>query len=136
MQVASWNVNSVRTRLTHVTDWLQANPVDVLCLQETKVQDKDFPIEAFTELGYQVEVYGQKSYNGVALVSKEPLEDVRRGFAGVLPEETVGDLDTQKRVISGKLNGVRILNLYVPNGSSIGSEKYDYKLSWLALLKQ
>ncbi|MEM6351347.1 MAG: exodeoxyribonuclease III [Cyanobacteria bacterium P01_D01_bin.14] len=136
MKVASWNVNSVRTRLTHVIDWLTANPVDVLCLQETKVQDKDFPIEAFTELGYQVEVYGQKSYNGVALVSKEPLEDVRRGFAGVLPEETVGDLDAQKRVISGKLNGVRILNLYVPNGSSIGSEKYDYKLSWLALLKQ
>ena len=137
MQVASWNVNSVRTRLSHVTDWLKANPdVDVLCLQETKVVDADFPKAPFEELGYHLYIYGQKAYNGVALISKAPLDDVRMGFGAILDDNTVGDLDDQKRVISGVLNGVRILNLYVPNGSSIGSEKYDYKLRWLALLKQ
>ena len=136
MQVASWNVNSIRTRLSQVTDWLQQNPVDVLCLQETKVVDKDFPTAAFAEIGYQAQVYGQKTYNGVALISQEPLEDVRRGFGAVLPAGTVGDLDDQKRVISARLGEARILNLYVPNGSSIGSEKYEYKLRWLALLKQ
>ncbi|MEM1238595.1 MAG: exodeoxyribonuclease III [Cyanobacteria bacterium P01_H01_bin.26] len=137
MQVASWNVNSVRTRLGHVTDWLRANPaVDVLCLQETKVVDADFPKTAFEELDYHTYIYGQKAYNGVALISKTSLEDVRMGFGAILEEATVGELDDQKRLISGVLNGVRIVNLYVPNGSSIGSEKYNYKLSWLALLKQ
>ena len=135
MQVTSWNVNSVRTRLTHVTEWLQANPVDVLCLQETKVVDEDFPEAAFTDIGYNVYAYGQKSYNGVALISKEPLEDVQMGFGAVMNTESVGNLDDQKRVISGLLNDVRVVNLYVPNGSSIGSEKYEYKLAWLALLK-
>lgn len=137
MQVASWNVNSVRTRLDHVTDWLTTNPdVDVLCLQETKVVDPDFPKAPFEELNYHTYIYGQKAYNGVALISKTPLEDVRMGFGAILDEDTVGDLDDQKRVISGVLDGVRILNLYVPNGSSIGSEKYKYKLRWLALLKK
>ncbi len=136
MQAASWNVNSVRTRLGHVTDWLQENPVNMLCLQETKVVDADFPKTPFEELDYHVYIYGQKAYNGVALISKTPLEDVRMGFGAILNEDTVGDLDDQKRVISGVLNGVRILNLYVPNGSSVGSEKYEYKLRWLALLKQ
>lgn len=136
MKVTSWNVNSVRTRLEHVTGWLEANPVDVMCLQETKVVDEDFPEQAFIDIGYHAYFYGQKSYNGVALLSKEPLTDVQKGFGAVLDEATVGDLDTQKRVISGVLGDVRIVNLYVPNGSSIGSEKYEYKLSWLALLKQ
>ena len=136
MKVTSWNVNSVRTRLEQVTDWLKANPVDVLCLQETKVVDKDFPEQAFADIGYFAYYHGQKSYNGVALISKEPLEEVQLGFGAILDEETVGDLDDQKRVISGVLEGVRVVNLYVPNGSAIGSEKYDYKLSWLALLKQ
>jgi exodeoxyribonuclease-3 len=136
MKVASWNVNSIRTRLPHVTDWLQANPVDVLCLQETKVIDQDFPRAAFAELGYQAYVYGQKAYNGVALISRHPLEAVRLGFSAVLEADCVGDLDDQKRVISGILNGVQIVNLYVPNGSSLGSDKYAYKLRWLGLLKQ
>lgn len=137
MQVASWNVNSIRTRLDHVTNWLKNNPkVDVLCLQETKVIDTDFPKAPFEELDYHLYIYGQKAYNGVALISKVPLEDVRMGFGAMLNPVTVGDLDEQKRVISGVLNGVRILNLYVPNGSSIGSEKYDYKLRWLQVLKQ
>ncbi|MEL6553607.1 MAG: exodeoxyribonuclease III [Cyanobacteria bacterium J06621_11] len=136
MKVTSWNVNSVRTRLEHVTGWLETHQVDVLCLQETKVVDKDFPEQAFTDIGYHAYFYGQKSYNGVALISKAPLTDVQKGFGAVLDEPAVGDLDEQKRVISGVLGDVRVVNLYVPNGSAIGSEKYEYKLSWLALLKQ
>jgi exodeoxyribonuclease III len=136
MQIATWNVNSVRTRLEIVTQWLQQQPVDVLCLQETKVTDELFPQGAFTDLGYQVYFSGQKSYNGVAILSRHPLSDVTEGFSGVLNEETVGDLDDQKRVISGSINGVTIVNLYVPNGSEVGSEKYEYKLRWLALLQQ
>ncbi|MGB3574382.1 MAG: exodeoxyribonuclease III [Phormidesmis sp.] len=136
MKVTSWNVNSIRTRLEHVTQWLQSNGVDVLCLQETKVIDKDFPEQAFTDIGYHAYFYGQKSYNGVALISKEPLSDVQMGFSAVIDQDTVGDLDDQKRVISGMIGDVRVVNLYVPNGSAIGSEKYAYKLSWLALLKQ
>jgi len=75
MKIATWNVNSIRTRLTHVTDWLAANPVDVLCLQETKVVDQDFPREAIASVGYRAEISGQKSYNGVALLSQQPLAD-------------------------------------------------------------
>ncbi|MGB7488596.1 MAG: exodeoxyribonuclease III, partial [Phormidesmis sp.] len=108
----------------------------VLCLQETKVIDKDCPEQAFTDSGYHAYFYGQKSYNGVALISKEPLSDVQMGFSAVIDQDTVGDLDDQKRVISGMIGDVRVVNLYVPNGSAIGSEKYAYKLSWLALLKQ
>lgn len=135
MQIATWNVNSIRTRITHVVDWLRDNPVDVLCLQETKVIDNDFPHEPFQELGYVAAVHGQKSYNGVALLSRDPLESVSCGFAAVLGEDAVGDLDDQKRVITGCLENVRIVNLYVPNGAAIGSEKYAYKLRWLSTLK-
>jgi exodeoxyribonuclease-3 len=135
MQIATWNVNSIRTRLTHVTDWLTDCPVDVLCLQETKVVDKDFPVGPIEELGYRVYYSGQKSYNGVAIFSKEPLENVSAGFGAIVGAELVDDLDEQKRVITGVLDGVRIVNLYVPNGSAIGSEKYEYKLRWLGVLK-
>ncbi|MGF1524838.1 MAG: exodeoxyribonuclease III [Leptolyngbyaceae cyanobacterium] len=135
MQIATWNVNSVRTRLTHIVDWLTDNPVDVLCLQETKVVDKDFPSEPFESLGYHTYVSGQKSYNGVAMLSRDPLEQVSRGFAPIVGADIVDDLDEQKRVITGVLAGVRLINLYVPNGSSVGSEKYDYKLRWLSVLR-
>ena len=135
MKVATWNVNSVRTRLDHVTQWLQTNPVDVLCLQETKVMNDAFPEAAFKDLGYLTYVHGQKSYNGVALISQQPLEQVQCGFAPVLGDERVGDLDDQKRVIAGLCDDVYIVNLYVPNGSAVGSEKYDYKLRWLGCLR-
>jgi exodeoxyribonuclease III len=136
MKVATWNVNSIRTRLEHATNWLTTNSdVDLLCLQETKVQDEQFPRSAFADLGYQLHIAGQKSYNGVALIAKIPLSDVRIGFAGVLPAAQVGDFDDQKRVISGVIQGVRVVNVYVPNGSEIDSEKYAYKLAWLKLLK-
>jgi exodeoxyribonuclease-3 len=135
MQIATWNVNSIRSRLQHVVDWLSHNPVDVLCLQETKVVDQDFPQQPLVDLGYTAYISGQKSYNGVALLSREPLTAVSAGFAPVVGAEATGDLDDQKRVITGMLEGVRIVNLYVPNGSAIGSEKYAYKLRWLALLE-
>jgi exodeoxyribonuclease-3 len=135
MQIATWNVNSIRSRLQHVVDWLSHNPVDVLCLQETKVVDQDFPQQPLVDLGYTAYISGQKSYNGVALLSREPLTAVSAGFAPVVGAEATGDLDDQKRVITGVLQGVRIVNLYVPNGSAIGSEKYAYKLRWLALLE-
>ena len=133
MKIATWNVNSIRTRLEQVTNWLKQSAVDVLCLQETKVVDEKFPQEAFKELGYHLYTSGQKSYNGVAIVSREPLEDVSVGFTKILPEVD-SKWDEQKRVISGVINGIRIINLYVPNGSSIGSEKYEYKLQWLKIL--
>ena len=135
MKIATWNVNSVRTRLEQVINWLTENPVDVLCLQETKVIDQDFPLIAFENLGYYLYISGQKSYNGVALISRQPLTDVSVGFGNILPE-IESEWDAQKRVISGVIEGVRIVNLYVPNGSSIGSEKYEYKLGWLKILKE
>jgi exodeoxyribonuclease-3 len=135
MKIATWNVNSIRTRLEHLVGWLEDNPVDVLCVQETKVVDQDFPRSPLEALGYHVYVSGQKSYNGVALLSRSPLTDVSMGFMPILGEAIVGDLDDQKRVITGVLDGVRIINLYVPNGSAIGSEKYEYKLRWLGLLR-
>lgn len=134
MQVATWNVNSIRARLQIVTDWLKQHQVDVLCLQETKVQDHDFPRSHFEDLGYQVYISGQKSYNGVAFLSLKPLVDVSCGFSPILG--AVGDFDQQKRVISGVADGIRIVNLYVPNGSAIASDKYEYKLAWLNLLGQ
>ena len=137
MQIATWNVNSVRTRITHICDWLQANPeVDILCLQETKVIDADFPRSPFTELGYQTYIYGQKSYNGVALITRSTLKDVQNGFASVLGDILDPSLDEQKRLITGKLGDVQIVNMYVPNGSEVGSEKYAYKLRWLNLLRE
>ncbi len=135
MKIATWNVNSIRSRLEHVTGWLGQNPVDVLCLQETKVVDADFPRSPFIELGYQPYIYGQKSYNGVALLSRAPLDAVRMGFTPIAGEAIGAAFDEQKRVITGILDGVCIVNLYVPNGSSLGSDKYLYKLSWLTVLR-
>jgi len=137
VQIATWNVNSVRTRLDQVLAWLEQEQPDLLCLQETKVDDPLFPLEAFETAGWRVSIHGQKAYNGVALVSREPLEDVRCGFVGELPDDAEAlQLGEQKRVISALLDGVRVLNLYVPNGSSLKSDKYPYKLAWLACLRR
>jgi exodeoxyribonuclease III len=133
MKIATWNVNSIRTRLEQVVAWLLENPVDVLCLQETKVVDADFPRSPLEKLGYHLYISGQKAYNGVAIMSREPLADVSTGFAPILGTE---ELDAQKRVITGIIQDIRIINLYVPNGSSVGSEKYEYKLRWLQFLRQ
>ena len=137
MQIATWNVNSIRTRLDQVQAWLQDAQPDLLCLQETKVDDPLFPHEVFEAQGYQVHFHGQKAYNGVAIVSRHPLEDVRRGFTGELPEDAEAlQLGEQKRVISALVNNIRIVNVYVPNGSALKSEKYPYKLEWLSCLNR
>ncbi|MFT5339379.1 MAG: exodeoxyribonuclease-3 [Cyanobium sp.] len=135
MRIATWNVNSVRTRLDQVLAWLQQERPEVLCLQETKVTDELFPLEAFEGLGYATAISGQKAYNGVAILSRLPLEDVQVGFDALLPHDPESPgLSEQKRVISALIDGIRVLNLYVPNGSSLKSEKYPYKLEWLACL--
>ena len=137
MRIATWNVNSVRTRLDQVVAWLQQERPEVLCLQETKVTDELFPRAAFEALGYQVVISGQKAYNGVAMLSLLPLDDVQVGFDALLPgDPEAPGLSEQKRVISALVDGVRVLNLYVPNGSSLSSEKYAYKLEWLACLQR
>ncbi len=137
MRIATWNVNSVRTRLDQVLAWLAAERPEVLCLQETKVADELFPLEPFRALGYEAAISGQKAYNGVAILSRLPLEDVQVGFAALLPDDPEAPgLGEQKRLISAQIAGLRVLNLYVPNGSSLRSEKYAYKLEWLACLKR
>ena len=137
MRIATWNVNSVRTRLEQVLAWLAAERPEVLCLQETKVADELFPLEPFRALGYEAAISGQKAYNGVAILSRLPIEDVQVGFAALLPDDPEAPgLGEQKRLISAQIAGLRLLNLYVPNGSSLRSEKYAYKLEWLACLKR
>ncbi|MUG91843.1 exodeoxyribonuclease III [Scytonema sp. UIC 10036] len=135
MKVATWNVNSIRTRIGHVIDWLSQHRVDVLCIQETKVVDTEFPRALFEELGYHLYTSGQKSYNGVAIASSQPLKDISNSFYDVLSNLEPG-WDEQKRIIAGTIDNIRIVNLYVPNGSSVGSEKYDYKLRWLTVLRE
>ena len=139
MRIATWNVNSIRTRLDHLVQWLETDPIDVVCLQETKVVDAQFPLAALQALGYHCAVFGQKSYNGVAILSRGELQAVKRGFSAVLGTSEAGhsvEWDDQKRVISGQYNGITIVNVYVPNGSSIGSDKYEYKLGWLTHFAQ
>ena len=137
MLIASWNVNSIRSRLSQVIKWLKDEQPEVLCLQETKVPDKDFPIKTFENIGYSVKFYGQKSYNGVAIISKNKIADIRYGFAGELNHlEISEELHHQKRIISGLINGIRIINVYVPNGSSLDSEKFKYKVNWLEMLNE
>ncbi|WP_017652394.1 exodeoxyribonuclease III [Fortiea contorta] len=135
MKIATWNVNSIRIRLEQVSSWLQQNPVDVLCLQETKVIDGDFPRSPLEALGYHVYFSGQKAYNGVALISRQPLTNISTSFQPIIPN-LEPELDAQKRLITGVINQIRIVNLYVPNGSAVGSEKYVYKLKWLAVLQE
>ena len=135
MLIATWNVNSVRTRLSQIINWInQVNP-DVLCLQETKVIDNDFPIKPFEDLGYSVHVYGQKSYNGVAIISKLSTLDIIKGFSNKSVEnKNIKELRDQKRLISANINGIKIINVYVPNGSNLNSDKFEYKIEWLHCL--
>ena len=135
MLIATWNVNSVRTRLSQIINWISQVDPDILCLQETKVIDNDFPIKPFEELGYKVIAFGQKSYNGVAIISKIIPENVNKGFSGYLRNQNdVNKFEDQKRLITADINGVKIINVYVPNGSALNSEKFDYKINWLNCL--
>jgi exodeoxyribonuclease-3 len=123
LKLATWNVNSLNVRLAHVLDWLARNEPDVLCMQETKLEDPKFPGEALREAGYHAVFHGQKTYNGVAILSRKPLTDVATGIPGWE--------DDQKRVLSATLEGVRIVCAYVPNGEKIGAPKFEYKMKWL-----
>lgn len=130
MKVVTWNLNSIRARFEHVVQWLESNEdVDVLCLQETKVTNDDFPIDYFEDQEYYVYIHGQPSYNGVAFISRVPLDDVQMGF----PD---GDLDDQKRVISCTFDGVKIINVYCPQGESPDSPKFDFKRRFYARLSK
>lgn len=129
MQIATWNVNSLKVRLTQVMDWMHAHPsVDVLCLQETKTEDHNFPLTLLTDAGFHIAFAGQKAYNGVALIARAPLKDVQINIPNFI--------DEQKRVISATCNDIRIICAYIPNGQSVDSEKYHYKLRWLNALIQ
>ncbi len=135
MLIATWNVNSIRTRLNQVEDFIDEFQPDLLCLQETKVEDTLFPKDPLIKKGYQVSIFGQKAYNGVALISKIPLEDIRKGFSSeIIKDNDSNYFDNQKRIISALIDGIRVVNVYVPNGSSIDSEKYNYKIKWLSKL--
>ena len=123
MKIVTWNVNSLNVRLPHVLDWLAANKPDALCLQETKQEDSKFPYEALKEAGYNAIHSGQKTYNGVAIISPHGLNEVHMGIPNFA--------DEQKRLIAATINGVRIVCVYIPNGQAVGSDKYAYKLSWL-----
>jgi exodeoxyribonuclease III len=128
MKIATWNVNSLRVRLPHLLDWLAASPVDVVGIQETKLVDEAFPHAELAAAGYHAVHNGQKTYNGVALLSRRPLEQVTRDLAGFD--------DEQKRVIAATVGGVRVINVYVVNGQAVGSEKYTYKLRFLDALRR
>ena len=127
MKLATWNVNSLKVRLPQVLDWLAANPVDVLCLQETKQPDSDFPQAELQAAGYHSLFSGQKTYNGVAILSRAPASDAQTGIPGFA--------DEQKRVIAATFDSVRVVCVYVPNGQSVDSDKYQYKLAWLTALR-
>jgi len=123
VKIATWNVNSLKVRLPQVVNWIGAHKPDVLALQETKVTDENFPAVEINASGYEAAFSGQKTYNGVAMLTTTPVKDVDTNFPGLVTEE--------RRTIAATVNGVRIVNLYVVNGQEVGSEKYAYKLKWL-----
>ena len=126
MKIATWNVNSLNVRLPHVLAWLRVEQPDILALQETKLSDRDFPMLDVANAGYHAVFSGQKTYNGVAVLSRSPAADLIADLPGLD--------DPQRRVLGATVGGVRVLNLYVPNGQAVGSEKYAYKLAWLKQL--
>ena len=127
MKVATWNINSLRVRLPPVLKWLEREQPDVLALQETKIRDDEFPADAFTQYGYLATFSGQSSYNGVAILSRVPLAEVTYDIGGFV--------DEQRRVLGATVGGLRLWSLYVPNGQSVDSDKYRYKLEWLTALR-
>ena len=124
MKIASWNINSIRARIERMTEWLTEFQPDVVVLQEIKCQDEQFPRLEIEALGYHIETHGQKSYNGVAILSKYPIEELQIGLPG-------DDGDEQARYIEAKINGVRIGGLYLPNGNPFPGPKFDYKIAWM-----
>ena len=127
MRIATWNVNSLKARLPNVLSWLETAKPDVVCLQEIKCQTPDFPYADLLAAGWHAAVHGQKSYNGVAILARKPVEEIRIGFADDLPE-------AQSRYIEATVDGIRIASIYLPNGNPVGTEKYPYKLGWMDAL--
>lgn len=128
MKLVTWNINSIRARTDRLVGWLETNRPDVVCLQETKVEDAAFPLERVRAAGYHVAMFGQRTYNGVAILSTQPLDDVTRGFGDEVP-------DDEARVIAATTHGIRVVDLYVPNGQDLTAEKYPYKLAWFGRLR-
>ncbi|MEM6370590.1 MAG: exodeoxyribonuclease III [Myxococcota bacterium] len=124
MKIVTWNVNSIRAREDIVLDWVEANAPDVLCLQETKITDQEFPEDGFVDMGYEVSFYGQASYNGVAIASRRGLGPIRKGF-------DEGDEEEEKRLLITEVEGTTIVDIYLPNGKSYGGDKFRYKLGWI-----
>lgn len=128
MKLATWNINSLNVRIDHVLDWIGRHEPDVLCLQETKLEDAKFPREVLKNAGYDSVFFGQKTYNGVAILSRHSMRDVTPGIPGFE--------DEQKRVLSATVGDVRVVCVYVPNGEKLGSPKFDYKMKWMAALRE
>ena len=129
MKIATWNVNSIAVRLEQVLNWLKTHDIDVLCLQETKTVDEKFPLEEIENAGYKAAFIGQKSYNGVAILSKHELKDVQKNFDD-------DELDAPKRLIAATVNNIRIVNTYIPNGTELWTDKFTFKLDWLQRLRK
>jgi exodeoxyribonuclease-3 len=132
MKIITWNVNSVSSRKERLLELLVRHNPDVVCLQELKCQEEKYPFEEIRALGYESVVYGQKTYNGVAILSRSPLNDVRKGFG----PEILSEEDPAARLIAATVQGVRIVCVYCPNGQAVGTEKYSYKLTWFSNLKK
>lgn len=129
MKIATWNVNSIAIRLEAMFKWLGETGTDVLCLQETKCVDEKFPVDAIREFGYNVAFMGQKSYNGVAILSKHEITDVQKNFLD-------DDDEAPKRLIAATIGGIRIVNTYIPNGTELWTDKFTFKLDWLQRLRK
>ncbi|MDF1554098.1 MAG: exodeoxyribonuclease III [Deferrisomatales bacterium] len=132
MIIATWNVNSVRARVEHILKYLERQPVDVLCLQELKTQDADFPREPLEAAGYAVSIAGQKTYNGVAVLAREAPADPVVGFPHLPPDHP---LNAHKRLLAASVGGVRVISAYLPNGEAVGTDKYSFKLAFFAELR-
>ena len=133
MKIASWNVNSLKVRLPHVLDWLKDSSVDIVCLQEIKLIDEKFPTAAFEEAGFNVAVHGQPTYNGVAIISRFPLEDVKAGLPGDKSDEQARFLEA---TISCEDGSIKVASIYLPNGNPVETDKYPYKLKWMERLRK
>jgi len=129
VKLVTWNINSIRARTEKLLTWIGNEHPDVLCLQETKVEDQGFPIEALRARGYEAVTYGQRSYNGVAIAAKSPLTDVVRGFGD-------GEPDEEARLIAATVQGIRVICVYVPNGQDLASDKFGHKLAWYKRLRR
>jgi exodeoxyribonuclease III len=129
MKLATWNVNSIRARMERVVPWLEEKRPDIVCMQELKAEESQLELDAFSRLGYSTVFAAQKTYNGVAILSRAPASDVRIGLGD-------GVEDPQARLIAATIDGVRVINVYAPNGQTVGSDKYEYKLQWMARLRR